>query len=156
MDGLGRLVKFLVHKKVFDEMPQPEKRNEKGEKAYSLNYCSKWWLYDTNATLAPMVMLRTNPITELHMHALNRSIKEGAISKETGKVVIVEIVQHSTKDDYFNDIRFTYDLMMYSLFSNGKERTESEWKKLLIVGGFCRYNIIQIPALLSIIEAFPQ
>ncbi|KAJ9550122.1 hypothetical protein OSB04_014167 [Centaurea solstitialis] len=293
MDGLGRLMRFLVHKKVFDEMHQLENEDREGEKAYSLNYCSNWLLFDTNVTLAPMVRMRTDPSMVLPLHALSRSIKEGgtsfklthgeelfdfsllnsefntifnegmactakitmdaimskykngflglkgsfldvgggtgvaiyeivkayphlkginfdlphvisttpayggvthvagdmfksipladtifmkwilhdwsdedcikilkncrkAISKETGRVIIVEIVQHSTEDDYFNDIRLTYDMVMYTHFSNGKERTESEWKKLLNEGGFCRYNVIKIPAIQSIIEAFPQ
>ncbi|KVI04221.1 desmethylxanthohumol 6'-O-methyltransferase-like [Cynara cardunculus var. scolymus] len=292
MDGLGRLMRFLVYKKVFDEMPEPEKGMGEGEKVYSLNYCSKWLLLDTNVTLAPTVMMRTDPSMVLPLHVLSRSIKEGgttfkmthgeemfdfshhnsefnrifnegmscsakitldviiskykngflglkgsvvdvgggtgvaiseivktyphlkginfdlphvistaptydrvthvpgdmfntipptetifmkwilhdwsdedcikiltncrkAISKECGKVIIVEVVQNSTEDDFFDDTRLTYDLVMFSHFSGGRERTESEWKKLLEEGGFCRYNIIKIPAIQSIIEAFP-
>ncbi|KAF7805913.1 (R,S)-reticuline 7-O-methyltransferase-like [Senna tora] len=37
----------------------------------------------------------------------------------------------------------------------GKERTELEWNNLLRQDGFPRYNIINIPALVSIIEAYP-
>jgi len=78
------------------------------------------------------------------------------IPKETGKVIIVEIVQCLTADDDpLDDTRLTYDLVMFSHFCDGRERTESEWKKLLYEAGFCRYNIIKIPALQSIIEAFP-
>ena len=40
--------------------------------------------------------------------------------------------------------------------SGGKERMEEEWNKLLLEGGFARYNIIDIPALQSVIEAFPR
>ncbi|KAI3736180.1 hypothetical protein L6452_15717 [Arctium lappa] len=294
MDGLGRLMRFLVYKKVFDEItPQPEKGKGEGEKAYSLNYCSKWLLFDTNnVTLAPMVMMRTDSSMVLPLHALSRSIKEGvttfkmthgqelfdfsslhsefnrifnegmactakittdaimskykigflgskgsvvdvgggtgvaiseivktyphlkginfdlshvistaptydgvthvagnmfeaipradtifmkwilhdwsdedcikilkncrkALPTKTGKVIIVEIVQHSTGDDIFDDTCRAYDLVMFSHFSSGKERTESEWKNLLVEGGFRRYNIIKIHALQSIIEAFP-
>ncbi|KVI04224.1 Caffeate O-methyltransferase (COMT) family [Cynara cardunculus var. scolymus] len=263
MDGLGRLMRFLVHKKVFDEMPKPEKGMGEGEKVYSLNYCSKWLLFDTNVTLAPMVMMRTDPSMVLPLHVLSRSIKEGGttfkmthgeemfdfsqhnsefnrifnegmacnaeitldviISKYKngflglkGRVVdvgggtgvaistIVKTYPHlkgstliclmlfplhqhtmglpigfcmigvmktvsrflqtvekrylknnSTEDDFFDDTRLTYDLVMFSHFSGGRERTESEWKKLLEEGGFCRYNIIKIPAMQSIIEAFP-
>ncbi|KAJ9550195.1 hypothetical protein OSB04_014240 [Centaurea solstitialis] len=292
MDGLGRLMKFLVYKKVFDEVLKPQKGKGEGEKAYTLNYCSQWLLIDTNVTLAPMVRMRTDPSMVLPLHALSRSIKEGgtsfklthgeelfdfsllntefnkifnegmactakitidaimskykngflglkgsvvdvgggtgvaiseivktyphlkginfdlshvissapaydgvthvagnmfkaipradtifmkwilhdwsdedcikilkncrkALLKKTGKIIIVEIVQHSTENDIFQDTRLTYDLVMFSHFSSGKERTESEWKKLLDEGGFSHYNIIKIHALQSIIEAFP-
>lgn len=77
------------------------------------------------------------------------------ISKKTGKLIIVEIVREPTTHDIFDDIRLTYDMVMFSHFSGGRERTEREWKKLLDEGGFGRYNIIKIPALQSIIEAFP-
>lgn len=46
-----------------------------------------------------------------------------------------------------------YDLFM--LVSHGtKERTETEWKKLLNAAGFTRYNVIKLPSFLSVIEAF--
>ncbi|GMN34379.1 hypothetical protein TIFTF001_042057 [Ficus carica] len=38
----------------------------------------------------------------------------------------------------------------------GKERTETEWKKILKEGGFPRHKIIKIPALPSIIEVYPE
>ncbi|KAI3795674.1 hypothetical protein L1987_38331 [Smallanthus sonchifolius] len=78
-----------------------------------------------------------------------------AISKETGKLMIAEIIQQPIPHDIFDDVRLSYDLVMFSHFSAGRERTEREWKKLLDEGGFSRYNIIKIPALQSIIEAFP-
>ncbi|XP_076931098.1 (R,S)-reticuline 7-O-methyltransferase-like [Bidens hawaiensis] len=287
IDGLRRLMMFLVHRKVFDLIVQSD------NPVYSLNYCSNWLLCDTNVTLAPLVMLRTNPITNLPLHVLSRSIKEGgtafkathgeelfdfcllnsefskifnegmacttkitmdaiisnykdgflglkgsvvdvgggigtaifeivkayphlkginfdlshvlstapaydgtithvsgdmfksipptetifmkwilhdwndddcvkilencrkALSKETGKLIIVDIVRQPVTHDVFDDMRLTYDLVMFAHFSGGRERTEPEWKKLLDEGGFGRYNIIKIPALQSIIEAFP-
>ncbi|KAF5755990.1 putative O-methyltransferase COMT-type, S-adenosyl-L-methionine-dependent methyltransferase [Helianthus annuus] len=290
VDGLRRLMTFLVNRKVFDEMVESEE--SECEPLYSLNYCSKWLLRDTNVTLAPLVMMRTDPVTNLPLHALSRSIKEGgtafkaahgkglfdfcslnsefnrvfneamactatittnavishykdgflgskgsvvdvgggtgiaiseivkayphlkginfdlshvvstapkydgithvagdmfksippaetifmkwilhdwsdddcikilqncqkAIPKETGKLVIVEIVQQPIAHGIFDDIRLTYDLVMFSHFSGGRERTEREWKKLLNEGGFTRYNIIKIPTLQSVIEVFP-
>ncbi|KAJ6952732.1 xanthohumol 4'-O-methyltransferase [Populus alba x Populus x berolinensis] len=46
--------------------------------------------------------------------------------------------------------------MMLAHSTNGKEKTELEWKKLLEEGGFPPYKIINIPALPSIIEAYMQ
>ncbi|KAI3505377.1 hypothetical protein L1887_27490 [Cichorium endivia] len=286
VDGLGRLMRFLVHRKVFDE------EDSEPETVYSLNHCSKWLLNDSNVTLAPLVMMFTNPFFGLPLSALSRSLKEAgtafklthgeefydfsmvnsdfssifnegmactakitmdaiissyrngfltskgsvvdvgggmgvgiseivkayphlkginfdlphvistaptydgvthvggdmfnaippaemifmkwilhnwsdedcvkilkncrkAIPKETGKVIIVEIVQHPTEDDPFNYTRLTFDLVMFALFPCGRQRSENEWKKLLGESGFCHYNIIKMPALLSIIEAFP-
>lgn len=63
VDGLGRLMRFLIHRKVFDEIPRPKVGESEGERetVYSLNHCSKWLLSDTDVTLAPLVMMRTNP-----------------------------------------------------------------------------------------------
>ncbi|KAI3690156.1 hypothetical protein L2E82_48131 [Cichorium intybus] len=73
-----------------------------------------------------------------------------AIPKETGKVIMVEIILDRTEDDPFNDIRVTSDLAMLC-FSSGRERNEREWEKLLGKSGFCHYNIVKIPTLFSII-----
>ncbi|KAI3690038.1 hypothetical protein L2E82_48013 [Cichorium intybus] len=78
-----------------------------------------------------------------------------ALPKETGKVVIVEIVQHLLEDDPFNYTRAAFDLVMFAHFPSGRERSENDWKKLLGECGFFRYNFIKMPALMSIIEAFP-
>ncbi|XP_071692450.1 xanthohumol 4-O-methyltransferase-like [Rutidosis leptorrhynchoides] len=285
VDGLERLMKFLVRRNIFDE------KNGEKENLYSLNHCSTWLLCGTDVTLAPLVMLRTNPIIMTPAYVMSHSIKEGgtsfmrvhgaelfdfcqlnsefnkvfnegmactarittkailssyknefvglkgcivdvgggngilvseivkayphlkgvnfdlkhvistapvyngvihiagdmfkaipcaetifmkwilhdwgdddcvkiikncrkALSIENGKLVIVEAVQNLDEHDYFNDIRATFDLAMFSHFSSGRERSESQWKKLLAQGGFFRYNIIKIPAFQSIIEAF--
>ena len=50
-----------------------------------------------------------------------------AIPKETGRVIIVEIVQQPKEDDAFRDTRFILDLSMLDYFSSGKERQEKEW-----------------------------
>ncbi|CAI9290796.1 unnamed protein product [Lactuca saligna] len=286
VDGLERLMKFLVHRKVFDE------EDAEGERVYSLNHCSKWLLCNTKMSLAPFVMMFTNPIMALPAYAVTRSVKEGgaafklaheeelfdflshnsdintiynegmesvtnimidaiissykngflelkgslvdvgggtgvaiseivkayphlkginfdlphvistaisydgvthvagdmfeaippaetifmktilhsysnddcvkilkncrkAVPKETGKVIMVEIVKDQKGDDPFKDIRVSFDLAMFTLVSSGRERTEGEWEKLFSDCGFCRYNIIKIPALFSVIEAFP-
>lgn len=51
---------------------------------------------------------------------------------ETGKDVIVEVVQQLTKDKTFNYTHLTLDLAMFAYFSNGRERFEKEWKKLFV------------------------
>ncbi|KAK7854532.1 xanthohumol 4-o-methyltransferase [Quercus suber] len=80
----------------------------------------------------------------------------GAIPKETGKVIIVDVVLQPEGNAIFDDTGIAFDLLMIAHVSGGKERTELEWKKVLEEGGFPRYNIIKIPALPSIIEAFPK
>ena len=49
-----------------------------------------------------------------------------------------------------------FDLVMVAHYSGGKERTEKEWTKILLEGGFGRYKIITIPDFQSVIEAFPS
>ncbi|KAI3505380.1 hypothetical protein L1887_27493 [Cichorium endivia] len=242
VDGLGRLMRFLVHRKVFDE------EDSEQETVYSLNHCSKWLLNDSKVTLAPLFnrifnegMVCTAKIT---MEAVISSYRNGfltskgsvvdvgggmgvaiseivkayphlkginfdlphvistaptydgvthvagdmfnaippaemifmkwilhnwsdedcvkilkncrkAVPKETGKVIIVEIVQHPLEDDPFNYTRVAFDLVMFAYFPSGRERSENDWKKLLGECGFFRYNIIKMSTLLSIIEAFP-
>ncbi|KAJ9563048.1 hypothetical protein OSB04_008208 [Centaurea solstitialis] len=73
---------------------------------------------------------------------------------KTGKIVIVDIILHYGGDNVFEDTRIALDLLKLSSFESGKERTEVEWKKILNEAGFYRYNVIQIPAVESIIEAY--
>ncbi|XP_061945125.1 xanthohumol 4-O-methyltransferase-like [Populus nigra] len=80
-----------------------------------------------------------------------------AIPEKTGKLIIVDIVLPTDDHcDQFDDIRMVMDLVMFAMTTGGKERTEQEWKKLLEEGGFSRYKIIKMPALESIIEAYPE
>ena len=80
-----------------------------------------------------------------------------AIPEKTGKLIIADIVlQTDDQCDQLDDVRMVMDLAMFAVTTGGKERTEQEWKKLLEDGGFARYKIIKIPALESIIEAYPE
>ena len=78
-----------------------------------------------------------------------------AILEETGKVIIVDVVLEPEGNDLFDDTSLVFDLVMIA-HTSGKERTELEWKKVLEEAGFPLYNIIKIPALQSIIEAYPK
>ncbi|XP_028107547.1 xanthohumol 4-O-methyltransferase-like [Camellia sinensis] len=78
-----------------------------------------------------------------------------AIPEKTGKIVIIDTVLQPGGNDLFDNTGMAMDLMMLTLVRGGKERTKLEWKKILNEGGFVRYNIIQIPALQSIIKAYP-
>ncbi|CAI9088317.1 OLC1v1022620C1 [Oldenlandia corymbosa var. corymbosa] len=78
-----------------------------------------------------------------------------AISEKIGKVIIVEVVLNPEGDEVWGSSGMELDLvMMTGTFR--KERTESEWKALVEKGGFPRYKITKIPALYSIIEAYPR
>ncbi|KAL5797626.1 hypothetical protein ACOSQ2_002446 [Xanthoceras sorbifolium] len=78
-----------------------------------------------------------------------------AIPEKTGKVIIVDIVLQEDGNNRFGDMDLVFDILMFVHATGGKERTELEWKNILKEGGFPRYNIINIPALPSIIEAYP-
>lgn len=78
-----------------------------------------------------------------------------AIPEGRGKVIIVEFVLRPEGDGLFDDSGFAFDLLMIAHTSGGRERTEIEWKNLLQRAGFPRYKIVPIPALPSIIEAYP-
>uniref|UniRef100_A0A0D6QU46 O-methyltransferase domain-containing protein n=1 Tax=Araucaria cunninghamii TaxID=56994 RepID=A0A0D6QU46_ARACU len=75
---------------------------------------------------------------------------------ETGKVIIVDVVLDAREKGVLDPtLGLVSDLVMVAHSSGGKERTDQEWKHVLAQGGFGRYNIIGVPALQSIIEAFP-
>ncbi|KAJ9562963.1 hypothetical protein OSB04_008123 [Centaurea solstitialis] len=77
-----------------------------------------------------------------------------SIPAKIGKIIIVDIILHQGGDSVFEDTRVSHDLLMLSSVGSGKKRTEAEWKKILKETGFYRYNVIQIPAIESIIEAY--
>ncbi|THG18586.1 hypothetical protein TEA_019140 [Camellia sinensis var. sinensis] len=55
---LSRLMRFLVHKKLFDTTNPQSDSNSKAETLYSLNHCSKWLLRDPQQlSLAPFLCL---------------------------------------------------------------------------------------------------
>ncbi|OAY36222.1 desmethylxanthohumol 6'-O-methyltransferase [Manihot esculenta] len=77
-----------------------------------------------------------------------------ALPEKTGKLIIMEAVLNPQGFDLFNHTRLIFDLVMM-VHVEGKERSEVEWKRLLEEGGFGSYKIIKIPAMISIIEAYP-
>ncbi|XP_028807902.1 (R,S)-reticuline 7-O-methyltransferase-like [Neltuma alba] len=78
-----------------------------------------------------------------------------AVAEDKGKVIIAEFVLKPEGNGLFDDIGLLFDLLMIAHSSGGRERTESEWKNLLNQAGFPRYQIINTPSFLSIIEAYP-
>ena len=79
-----------------------------------------------------------------------------AIPENSGKIIIADIVLDPQGKRLFDDQGFVFDVNMLAHNTGGKERTEKEWKKLLAETGFPRYKITKIPALQSIIEAYPK
>ncbi|GLJ07299.1 hypothetical protein SUGI_0063870 [Cryptomeria japonica] len=75
---------------------------------------------------------------------------------ERGKVIIVDAVLNAREKTALDPcLGLVFDLVMIAFSSGGKERTEEEWKNVLMEAGFPRFNFIAIPALQSVIEAFP-
>ncbi|KAJ9190569.1 hypothetical protein P3X46_001756 [Hevea brasiliensis] len=79
---------------------------------------------------------------------------DALILKKKGKVIIIEAVLSPEGSDLFDDTGVRFDLLMMVQI-NAKERSEAEWKILLEKAGFPSIRIIKIPALVSIIEAYP-
>nr|B0ZB56.1 RecName: Full=Xanthohumol 4-O-methyltransferase; AltName: Full=Desmethylxanthohumol 6'-O-methyltransferase; AltName: Full=Isoliquiritigenin 2'-O-methyltransferase; AltName: Full=O-methyltransferase 2; Short=HlOMT2 [Humulus lupulus]ABZ89566.1 O-methyltransferase 2 [Humulus lupulus] len=78
-----------------------------------------------------------------------------AMPEKGGKIIIVDIVLEPEGNGLFDDAAVMLDIALMAL-TRGKERTEKEWKRVLEEGGFPRYQILKIPALTSVIEAYPQ
>ena len=58
------------------------------------------------------------------------------------------------KHAYAVETQLLFDLLMMSLVS-GKERNESEWKKIFLAAGFTDYKITPFLGLRSVIELYP-
>ncbi|KAF9605714.1 hypothetical protein IFM89_018057 [Coptis chinensis] len=67
-----------------------------------------------------------------------------AIANRGVKVIIVEIVLQPDGVAPLDETGLIFDLSMIAHSSGGKERTETEWEKLLRDGGYSRHRIIQI------------
>ncbi|KAJ7958870.1 O-methyltransferase [Quillaja saponaria] len=72
---LSRVMRFLVHKKLFTSTAD----KESGETLYGLSHSSKWLLQDdqTELSLAPLVLSVTHPCPLASWHFLSKSIREG-------------------------------------------------------------------------------
>lgn len=83
-----------------------------------------------------------------------KNCKEAIAERKKGKIIIIDAVLSPEGNDLFDDIGVRFDLLMLATI-NTKERTEAQWKTLLEKAGFPSFRIIKIPALVSIIEAYP-
>ncbi|KAK6946491.1 O-methyltransferase domain [Dillenia turbinata] len=80
-----------------------------------------------------------------------------AIPKEKGKVIIVEAVvnEGDREDDMLEHVRLMLDMVMMAHTNKGKERTLKEWENVILEAGFTHYTVKSIPAVQSVIEAYP-
>ncbi|XP_076952956.1 desmethylxanthohumol 6'-O-methyltransferase-like [Bidens hawaiensis] len=101
VDGLSRLMRFLVHNKIFDEVHQPGCK----EPLYSVNECSKFLLKDTRNTLAPLVTYGTDPLTFSPFYNMNQAIQEGGTpaSKTYGMEIWDLFAQNPQANKIFNE-----------------------------------------------------
>lgn len=79
-----------------------------------------------------------------------------AVSDAKGKVMIAEaVIGGGGGGEQLKDVGLMLDMVMMAHTSNGKERTWEEWVLLLKEAGFGRYHCIPIPAVQSLIVAYP-
>ncbi|KAK9155219.1 hypothetical protein Sjap_002699 [Stephania japonica] len=82
--------------------------------------------------------------------------REAILPKEKGgKVIIIDIVMdpyEGTSESVELQLLFDLELMVAV---NGKQRTESEWKKLFMESGFTSYKIISALGFRSVVEVLP-
>ncbi|KAM0938636.1 putative O-methyltransferase domain, S-adenosyl-L-methionine-dependent methyltransferase [Dioscorea sansibarensis] len=76
-----------------------------------------------------------------------------AVSERKGKVIIVDIVLDSNKDDpKLTETQLFWDMVMMA-FTGGLERNEDEWKNIFNEAGFSSYKITPL-GVRSLIEVF--
>lgn len=80
-----------------------------------------------------------------------------ALPETGGKLIIVDAVLPTDREQMsaLDELRVVSDLVMIAHCSGGKERTIKQWENLLPKAGFPRFNIIPLPSIYSVIEAFP-
>lgn len=85
-----------------------------------------------------------------------KKCKEAILGKEkSGKVIIIDIVMDSKKEDYESlQAQISMDLQMMVLL-DAKERREKEWAILFQKSGFSGYKIFSMFDYRSIIEVYP-
>ncbi|KAK1286929.1 Trans-resveratrol di-O-methyltransferase [Acorus calamus] len=75
--------------------------------------------------------------------------------EEGGKVMIVDMVVNSKREDVkATETQLCFDMLMM-VTSGGKEREEHEWGKMFIDAGFSDYKMTHGPGMLSLIEVYP-
>jgi hypothetical protein len=77
-----------------------------------------------------------------------------AISKGTGKVIILESVLDEKKENKYNEVGLLLDMLMMAHTNSGKERTIEEWGYIIEQAGFSRYTVTNIEAVQSVIVAY--
>jgi hypothetical protein len=69
----------------------------------------------------------------------------------------VLIVEHMLEPDpeLGNPVTYLLDMQMMAMFEDARERTESEFRELLVAAGFSPPRLIPTKSLVSILESFP-
>ena len=76
------------------------------------------------------------------------------------KIIIIDIVvghvdnKEKMVDKKSIETQLMFDMLMMSAFT-GKERSESEWKKIFLAASFTHYNITHTFGFRSLIELYP-
>ncbi|KAH0468941.1 hypothetical protein IEQ34_002173 [Dendrobium chrysotoxum] len=77
-----------------------------------------------------------------------------AIVGDKGKLIIVDTMIDENDSKDMHHIKLAYDILMMA-YVGGKERTEKQWRSLLLQAGFSRCAFTRIMALQHVIEARP-
>jgi hypothetical protein len=100
----------------------------------------KWILHDWNDEQCVKILKNCN---------------EAMKNKGKGqKVIIIDMVLEREKDDISVETQLFVDMVVMVLYP-GKERTETEWAKLIFSAGFSDYKITPVLGLRSLIEVYP-
>jgi hypothetical protein len=70
-----------------------------------------------------------------------------------GKVIIIDVIVGSSCKAMF-EAQVSLDLLMMAVTS-GKERDESEWRKIFMDAGFSHYEAKPLLGFMSIIQLYP-
>ncbi|EHA8586287.1 Trans-resveratrol di-O-methyltransferase [Cocos nucifera] len=104
---------------------------------------------------AVFLKLVMHMLTDEQCVKILRLCKEAIPKREDGgKVIIVDMVLNSEKEDYMvTESQLVMDLVMLQA-TGGKEREEHEWKKIFVEAGFVDHRVTPLGTR-SLIEVFP-
>jgi hypothetical protein len=78
---LARIMRLLVQKNIF----AAHHPSDGGETLYGLTHSSRWILWDTKPSLAPFVLMKSDPYNVYAWFSISQCIKDGGLASESVK-----------------------------------------------------------------------
>lgn len=139
---LSRIMRFLVHKKIFTAHHQ----SDGGDTLYGLTHSSRWLIRDSEISLSPMVLLQNHANLLAPWQCLTQCSRDGGnpFNKFHGRQIWDLSTQNHDFNKLFNDgMQCTARMVLDAMISVYKDGFSSV-RSLVDVGGGTGKNIAEI------------